>query len=72
MHTNKLLALLLTVLVCASATGCAYLGKDRRDAPWDPPRGRQLMEQIPNNDNATARCCGRDISKCQSWQTPRC
>jgi len=70
MHMKNVLLLLLTALACASTVGCAT--RDRRDAPWDPPRGRQLMEQIPQWDHPTSRCCGRDVTKCQPHQTPRC
>jgi len=38
-------------------TGCGLL-QDPRDAPWDPPAGRALFEQIPNWDGAAERVCG--------------
>ena len=37
--------------------GCAVI-RDPRDAPWDPPRGRALFEQLPNWDGAALRVCG--------------
>jgi len=48
MHTKLLLKLLLAALVTASAAGCANIGRDPRDAPWDPRPGTALFEQIPN------------------------
>ena len=42
--------------------GCTALGdialRDRRDAPWDPPPGRALFEQIPAWDGAAHQICG--------------
>lgn len=51
MHTRLLRRMLLLVLCCASVTGCA-LGRDRRDAPWDPKAGLALHDQIPNWEHA--------------------
>lgn len=45
MNTKTLLSCALAVLVLAN-TGCA--SRDRRDAPWDPKPGAQLIDQIPN------------------------
>jgi len=36
--------------------GCVYI--DTRDAPWDPKGSAQLIDQIPNWDNAAERICG--------------
>jgi hypothetical protein len=42
-------------------------------APWDPPAGHTLMDQIPNWDGEANRvCCGRDPSRCKPGQSPRC
>lgn len=52
--------MLRTILVACSlvlVTGCAELARDPRDAPWDPPAGRQLFEQIPAWDRAAERIC---------------
>ena len=62
--------LLLIVLVAVSLQGCAGLLRDRRDAPWDPPPGRSLFEQIPNPVKG-GRCCGSEL-RCEAHQTPRC
>lgn len=52
------------LLIAVSSTlllqGCAVL-RDQRDAPWDPPRGRHLFEQIPNWDDAARRRCGSHL-----------
>ena len=58
-------------------TGCAGIsqfgGRDARDAPWDPPQGRSLFEQLPAEENAAERiCCGRNVFECKPHQSPRC
>ena len=50
MHT-KLMRLLVLLVLAASATGCANIGRDPRDAPWDPKNGRAIHEQLPNWDH---------------------
>ena len=62
MHTKNLLKLLLVVLVVAN-TGCAVqdravLFRAQGTAPHDPPRGRDLFEQLPNWDTAAQVRCG--------------
>lgn len=54
---QKLRKLLLAALVAAN-TGCALRPKD---APWDPPRGQSLHEQLPNWDHKAARVCGAHL-----------
>ena len=63
---HKLLTLLLVALVAANTVGCA--AQDRRvifrpqgTAPHDPPRGRDLFEQMPNWDNAAQVRCGSHL-----------
>jgi hypothetical protein len=41
---------------CAVLAGCATV--DPRDAPWDPPAGRALFEQLPAWDGAAEKICG--------------
>ena len=48
------------------------LTRDPRDAPWDPPAGRQLFEQIPAWDNAAEKICCGHLRECQPHQSPRC
>jgi hypothetical protein len=65
MHTKNLLKLLLVVLVVAN-TGCAVqdravLFRAQGTAPHDPPRGRDLFEQLPNWDNAAQVRCGSHL-----------
>ena len=69
---KMLLKLLLLALVAANATGCANLLRDRRDAPWDPPGGIGLMDQIPNEDGGANRVCCGHLRECKPYQTPRC
>ena len=62
MHTKTMRWLLLVALVAAS-TGCAVqdravLFRAQGTAPHDPPRGRDLFEQLPNWDNAAQVRCG--------------
>jgi hypothetical protein len=61
----------IAVLVLAFAvTGCAT--HDRRDAPWDPPAGRMLFEQLPPWDNAAEKICCGHLKECLPHQSPRC
>lgn len=52
-----------TLIACSLAiatVGCTAhteLTRDRRDAPWDPPAGRALFEQIPAWDGAASKIC---------------
>ena len=62
---QKLLLLLLLALATAN-TGCAthersVLFRTQGTAPHDPPRGRDLFEQIPPWDDATIRRCGSHL-----------
>ena len=57
--------MMLRLLLIAAVTstllqGCAV--RDRRDAAWDPPRGRALFEQIPNWRGEAAAVCGGHLS----------
>lgn len=67
---KSIVAVSLALLV----TGCSGLNiRDVRDAPWDPPPGRSLFEQLPAWDNAAEKiCCGRNPDQCQPHQSPRC
>lgn len=67
-----MLRVLLLLMLCASLAACAQLGRDRRDAPWDPKPGQSLMDQIPNwEGGANQVCCGH-LRTCKAHQTPRC
>jgi hypothetical protein len=57
--------LLLLAVSCASLQGCALQVRDYRDAPWDPPPGRALFEQLPNWDDAARRRCGAHLHEHQ-------
>jgi len=69
MTMQKMLLALLIVFAAVSTQGCAT--RDRRDAPWDPKPGVNLFDQIPNEINASRRCCGH-LKTCQVGQTARC
>jgi hypothetical protein len=63
---KSLLVLLLLALAAASTAGCAVQDRARLlrpagTAPHDPPRGRDLFEQIPNWDDAAYRRCGSHL-----------
>ena len=63
---KSLLSLLLVALVAASTAGCAVqdrakLLRPAGTAAHDPPRGRDLFEQIPNWDDAAVRRCGSHL-----------
>jgi hypothetical protein len=63
---------LLTGCVSFSLIGCSAVGKDPRDAPWDPPAGRALFEQIPAWDGAAGKVCCGHLRECLPHQSPRC
>jgi len=69
MTMQKTVLMLLIVFAAVSTQGCAT--RDRRDAPWDPKPGVNLFDQIPNEINASRRCCGH-LKPCQVGQTARC
>ena len=74
-------AKITAVLVLAAAvllTGCAVvieeLSRDPRDAAWDPRPGQgQLIDQIPNWDNAATRiCCSALLGDREAYFKARC
>ena len=69
MTMQKTVLALLIAFAAVSTQGCAT--HDRRDAPWDPKPGVNLFDQIPNEINASRRCCGH-LRSCAPGQTPRC
>lgn len=66
MYKLLLIAVSSTVLL----QGCAT--HDRRDTPWDPPKGRILFEQLPAWDGSAQRVCCGHLRVCQPGQSPRC
>ena len=63
---KRLLVVLLLALAAASTAGCAVqdrakLLRPAGTAAHDPPRGRDLFEQIPNWDDAAVRRCGSHL-----------
>jgi len=69
MTMQNMLLVLLIAFAAVSTQGCAT--RDRRDAPWDPKPGTNLFDQIPNEINASRRCCGH-LKSCAPGQTARC
>jgi hypothetical protein len=67
MRAVDLTKLVLITAVVLQLAGCGLL-QDRRDAPWDPRGGGQLIDQIPNWDHAASRQCG-DYT---NGRVPRC
>jgi hypothetical protein len=66
MTMNRMLVMLLLVLAVANTAGCAAhdrskLFRPMGTAPHDPPRGRDLFEQLPNWDNAAQVRCGSHL-----------
>ena len=71
MHVN----VVTTAVVALLLGGCSVL-KDlpaRGQTAWDPKPGQSLIDQIPNNTNASDVCAGH-IAPAQRkpWQTDRC
>jgi hypothetical protein len=70
---------MLYIALCASTltavTGCSSiyseLGRDPRDARWDPKPGHQLFEQIPNEDGGALRRCGGHMNPEQARREGR-
>ena len=63
---KSLLLTLLLALAVANTAGCAVqdrakLFRAQGTAPHDPPRGRDLFEQLPNWDNAVQVRCGSHL-----------
>jgi hypothetical protein len=67
--------LVTTAVVAALLGGCSVLADlpARGSTAWDPKPGYSLIDQIPNNTNASDVCAGH-IPQAQrkSWQTDRC
>ncbi len=65
----KLLALCLAVTSVLMLQGCAALaelGRDPRDAAWDPKPGQSLFAQLPPWERAAfKRCRGRYEERAQ-------
>jgi len=76
---KRLLLVLLLALAAANTAGCAVqdrakLLRPAGTAAHDPPRGRDLFEQIPNWDDAAMRRCGSHLTPDQMkpGMTRRC
>jgi hypothetical protein len=64
-----------TAVVAAVLGGCSVLADlpARGQTAWDPKPGHSLIDQTPNNTNASDACAGHirpELRK--SWQTDRC
>lgn len=67
-----MLRIVALLVLCASATGCADMLRDRRDAPWDPKGSAQIMDQMPNWEGGAAKICCGHLRSCGAGQTPKC
>ena len=71
-----MLARLLTVTVLAAQLGgCSVLDSmpQRGSTAWDPKPGYSLIDQIPNNTNASDVCAGHiPQAERKAYQTDRC
>jgi hypothetical protein len=68
----RVAALALIIMLQGCSTMQDVLGRDPRDAPWDPKPGQNLFDQIPNNDNSAASICCGHLRTCKPHQSPRC
>jgi hypothetical protein len=72
--------ILLALAAILALSGCAAVKqasdlvvRDPGSAPWDPPQGRQLFEQIPNwQGEATRVCCGALLGDRAEWRRQGC
>lgn len=63
---------LVLVLLQGCGTLLEELGRDPRDAPWDPRQG-QLFDQIPAWDNAAQKiCCTALLGDREAYLRARC
>jgi predicted small secreted protein len=53
--SQRICSILLLASTVLAATGCSTVGRDRRDAPWDPKPGHSLIDVLPNWDHAPCR-----------------
>lgn len=71
-----MLARLFTTAVVALVLGGCSALKDlpaRGNTAWDPKPGQSLIDQIPNNTNASDVCAGHiRPAERKPWQTDRC
>jgi hypothetical protein len=66
--------LLLAASTVLAVTGCAQLGKDPRDAVWDPKPGHSLLDVLPNWDREAVIRCGHHLppERRRPGMTDRC
>ena len=67
--------LVTTAVVAAQLGGCSVLNNlpARGNTPWDPKPGYSLIDQIPNNTNASDVCAGHiPQAERKAYQTDRC
>ena len=62
MQTLKRYCSVLLLASTVAATGCANtVGRDRRDAPWDPRAPYTLLDVVPNWEDKAVRQCGHHL-----------
>lgn len=66
----------ITTAVVAALLGACSVLKDlpaRGSTAWDPKPGYSLIDQTPNNTNASDVCAGHiRVEQRKPWQTDRC
>lgn len=71
-----MLARPVTAAVLALVLGGCSVLKDlpaRGQTAWDPLPGSSLIDQTPNNTNASDACAGHiPVEQRKTWQTDRC
>lgn len=54
------------------STGVPVHWRPNLDRPWDPKDGATLLDQASSpKGGALVQCCGH-LSRCETWQSPRC
>jgi hypothetical protein len=58
---HSICSVLLAASTVLAVTGCAQLGKDPRDAHWDPKPPYTLLDVTPNWDRKAVIQCGHHL-----------
>lgn len=68
----RLAALVIVLALQGCSSMINVLGRDPRDAPYDPKPGQTLFDQIPNTEGEANRVCCGHLPQCKPYQSPRC
>jgi hypothetical protein len=74
MYMKTLLCICSVLVLASTVVGCAQLGKDPRDAVWDPKPGHSLLDVLPNWDREAVIRCGHHLppERRRPGMTDRC